>query len=125
VLSKCVLQLGGPLIRVYGDRHGWNVRLATLEALNELIKKVQQTAMVVELLGRPFFTVQVGRAARSFMPQLQTSYVKTLNDKQSLRNVRLLAVDGLKEIAPYVSRLDSLVTELHNGIKKNDDASVR
>ena len=59
------------------------------------------------------------------MPQLQTSYVKTLNDKQSLRNVRLLAVDGLKEIAPYVSRLDSLITELHNGIKKNDDASVR
>ena len=40
MLSKCVLQLGGPLIRVYGDRHGWNVRLATLEALNELIKKV-------------------------------------------------------------------------------------
>ena len=35
-----MLQLGGPLIRVYGDRHGWNIRLATLEALNELIKKV-------------------------------------------------------------------------------------
>ena len=59
------------------------------------------------------------------MPQLQTSYIKTLNDKQSLRNIRLLAVEGLKEISPFVSRLDNLIIELHNGIKKNDDASVR
>ena len=59
------------------------------------------------------------------MPQLQTSYVKTLNDKQSLRNIRLLAVEGLKEISPFVSRLDNLIIELHNGIKKNDDTSVR
>ena len=59
------------------------------------------------------------------MPQLQTSYVKTLNDKQSLRNIRLLAVEGLKEISPFVSRLDNLIVELHNGIKKNDDTSVR
>ena len=65
--------------------------------------------------------MQVGRAARSFMPQLQTSYVKTLNDKQLLHYVWLLAVDGLKEI----SRFDSLVTKLHNGTKKNDDAHVR
>ena len=59
------------------------------------------------------------------MPQLQTSYVKTLNDKQSLRNIRLLAVEGLKEISPFVSRLDNLIIELHNGIKKNEDTSVR
>ena len=59
------------------------------------------------------------------MPQLQTSYVKTLNDKQSLRNIRLLAVEGLKEIAPFVSRLDNLIIELHNGVKKNEDTSVR
>ena len=51
VLSKCVLQLGGLLIRVYGDHHGCNVRLSTLEALNELIKKVQQTDFVVEVLS--------------------------------------------------------------------------
>ena len=67
----------------------------------------------------------MGRAARSFMPQLQISYVKTLNDKQSLRNIRLLAVEGLKEISPFVSRLDNLLTELHNGVKKNEDTSVR
>ena len=49
MLSKCVLQLGGPLIRVYGDRHGWNIRLATLEALNELIKKVSTNTLDVFL----------------------------------------------------------------------------
>ena len=59
------------------------------------------------------------------MPQLQISYVKTLNDKQSLRNIRLLAVEGLKEISPFVSRIDNLITELHNGVKKNEDTSVQ
>ena len=32
--------IAGPLIRVLGDRYGWNVKVATLEALVELVRKV-------------------------------------------------------------------------------------
>ena len=32
--------IAGPLIRVLGDRYGWSVKVATLEALVELVRKV-------------------------------------------------------------------------------------
>lgn len=35
-----VMLIAGPLIRVLGDRYGWNVKVATLEALVELVRKV-------------------------------------------------------------------------------------
>lgn len=38
--GKVVMLIAGPLIRVLGDRFGWNVRVATLEALIELVRKV-------------------------------------------------------------------------------------
>ncbi len=33
--------IAGPLIRVLGDRYGWHVKVATLEALVQLVRKVR------------------------------------------------------------------------------------
>ncbi len=33
--------IAGPLIRVLGDRYGWHVKVATLEALIQLVRKVR------------------------------------------------------------------------------------
>ena len=38
--GKVVMLIAGPLIRVLGDRYGWNVKVATLEALVQLVRKV-------------------------------------------------------------------------------------
>ena len=38
--GRGVMLIAGPLIRVLGDRYGWNVKVATLEALVELVRKV-------------------------------------------------------------------------------------
>lgn len=38
--GKVVMFIAGPLIRVLGDRYSWNVKVATLEALVELVRKV-------------------------------------------------------------------------------------
>ena len=44
--GKVVMLIAGPLIRVLGDRYGWSVKVATLEALVELIRKVSTTYIV-------------------------------------------------------------------------------
>eukprot|EP00731_Ephydatia_muelleri_P027538 Em0019g411a len=103
--GKVVMLIAGPLIRVLGDRYVWSVRVATLEALVELVRKV-------------------GSAAKPVVTQLQTSYVKALNDGNAA--VRSMASTGLKELVPILCpRVDSVFNELHNGIKKNDDAAIR
>ena len=38
--GRVVMLIAGPLIRVLGDRYGWNIKVATLEALVELVRKV-------------------------------------------------------------------------------------
>ena len=39
--------IAGPLIRVLGDRYGWSVKVATLEALGELVRKVSSVCVCV------------------------------------------------------------------------------
>ncbi len=39
--------IAGPLIRVLGDRYGWHVKVATLEALVQLVRKVRVKATIV------------------------------------------------------------------------------
>ena len=95
-MGKVVMLIAGPLIRVLGDRYGWNVKVATLEALVELVRKV-------------------GGAAKAFIPQLQTSYLKALNDPN--RPVRVQAITGLIELFPLSPRVDPVFNDLHNGIK--------
>ena len=50
--------------------------------------------------------------------------MKALNDGNAA--VRSMAATGLKELVPVLCpRVDSVFNELHNGIKKNDDAAIR
>ena len=40
--GRIVMAIAGPLIRVLGDRYSWNVKVAVLEALVELVRKVNK-----------------------------------------------------------------------------------
>ena len=109
--------IAGPLIRVLGDRYGWSVKVATLEALVELVRKVPPGPPAClppcppaarpplppppppPLMPPP---LQVGAAAKAFIPQLQTSYLKALNDPN--KPVRVQAVTGLTELLPLSPR---------------------
>ena len=37
-----IMAIAGPLIRVLGDRYSWNVKVAVLETLVELVRKVNK-----------------------------------------------------------------------------------
>ena len=49
--GKVVMLIAGPLIRVLGDRYGWSVKVATLEALVELIRKVHTHPCTVDFVA--------------------------------------------------------------------------
>lgn len=62
-------------------------------------------------------------AARAFIPQLQTSYLKSLIDvNQPVRNQAVIGIIELVELSP---RVDPVFNEIHNGIKKNEDPALR
>jgi len=103
-LKPSVVHITGPLIRILGDRFGANVKTAVLDTLACLLEKAG-------VLLKPFF------------PQLQTTFVKALNDPN--RTVRLKAGIALSFLIDIHMRPDPLFNELANGIKNADEASVR
>ncbi|KAH1001345.1 eIF-2-alpha kinase activator GCN1-like isoform X2 [Dendroctonus ponderosae] len=103
-LQPSVVAITGPLIRILGDRFGANVKTAVLETLATLLSKV-------------------GSMLKQFLPQLQTTFLKALNDPS--RTVRLKSAAALGELIPIHQRADPLFTELHNSIKNNEDAAVK
>ena len=66
---------------------------------------------------------QVGLMLKQFLPQLQTTFLKALND--SNRTVRLKAASALCHLIVIHTRADPLFLELHNGVKNSDDPGVR
>lgn len=90
-LGPYVIKLLGPLIRSLSGRMPWQVKAAILKALLALIKKGP-------------------RLIKSFVPQLQSSFVKCLSDSNRL--VRVRGCGGLAGIIPLQTRLDPLLTEL-------------
>lgn len=60
---------------------------------------------------------------KQFLPQLQTTFVKALNDPN--RIVRLKSANALSHLILIHQRADPLFTELHNTIKNTDDTSIR
>lgn len=45
--GRVVMAIAGPLIRVLGDRYGWNVKVAVLETLVELVRKVSNVEITI------------------------------------------------------------------------------
>ncbi|KAG7307028.1 hypothetical protein JYU34_007159 [Plutella xylostella] len=103
-LQPSVVHITGPLIRILGDRFNANVKAAVLETLALLLAKV-------------------GVMLKQFLPQLQTTFLKALND--SNRSVRIKAGLALSQLVLIHTRADPLFTEMHNGIKNADDPAIR
>uniref|UniRef100_A0A8D0LAP4 GCN1 activator of EIF2AK4 n=1 Tax=Sphenodon punctatus TaxID=8508 RepID=A0A8D0LAP4_SPHPU len=103
-LKPSVVSITGPLIRILGDRFSWNVKVALLETLSLLLAKV-------------------GIALKPFLPQLQTTFTKALQD--SNRAVRLKAADALGKLIAIHVKVDPLFTELLNGIRSSEDSGIR
>lgn len=92
-LGPFIIKLTGPLIRVMSDRFPWQVKAAVLRALLLLLKTAPSVL-------------------RTFAPQLQSTFVKSLNDKSSL--VRKRACAALGGLVPIQTRLEGLLNELLN-----------
>lgn len=99
-LQSSVIQVTGPLIRILGDRFSASVKAAVLETLTLLLAKV-------------------GVMLKQFLPQLQTSFLKSLNDPS--RPVRIRAGCGLAKLVCIHSRADALFTEMLTGLRSSED----
>lgn len=60
---------------------------------------------------------------KQFLPQLQTTFLKALNDPN--RPVRIKAGLALSQLVVIHTRADPLFVEMHNGIKNADDPAIR
>jgi len=60
---------------------------------------------------------------KPFLPQLQMTFTKALNDPS--RAVRLRSADALGQLVTIHSRVDPLFTELLKATKDADDSSLR
>ncbi|XP_077457109.1 stalled ribosome sensor GCN1 [Stigmatopora argus] len=103
-LRLSVVNITGPLIRILGDRFAWTVKTALLETLTLLLAKV-------------------GIALKPFLPQLQTTFLKALQD--SSRAVRLRAAEALGQLVSIHSKVDPLFTEQLSAIRNAEDSGVR
>eukprot|EP00850_Spirogloea_muscicola_P013326 SM000090S24288 [mRNA] locus=s90:11304:31514:- [translate_table: standard] len=102
-LRPFVVPITGPLIRIVGDRFPWQVKSAILGTLAVIIDKG-------------------GMSLKPFLPQLQTTFIKCLQDHA--RKVRSRAARALGRLSKLSTRLDPLIADLLTGIK-NGEAGVK
>ncbi|KHN43147.1 Translational activator GCN1 [Glycine soja] len=98
-LKEFVIPITGPLIRIIGDRFPWQVKSAILSTLTTMIKKG-------------------GISLKPFLPQLQTTFVKCLQD--STRTVRSSAALALGKLSGLSTRVDPLVSDLLSSLQGSD-----
>ncbi|XP_024522570.1 protein ILITYHIA isoform X2 [Selaginella moellendorffii] len=91
-----VVPITGPLIRIIGDRFTWQVKGAILGTLGIIISKG-------------------GIALKPFLPQLQTTFMKCLQD--NTRIVRSRAAASLGKLSILSTRVDPLVGDLVTGLQ--------
>lgn len=90
-LRPYLIKLTGPLIRIAGDRFPGHVKAAILNTLEILLGKG-------------------GVALKPFLPQLQTTFVKALNDNAA--EVRSRGASALSKLVTLSPRVDPLIAEL-------------
>ncbi|KAJ7973575.1 translational activator GCN1 [Quillaja saponaria] len=103
-LKDFVIPITGPLIRILGDRFPWQVKSAILSTLSIMIRKG-------------------GISLKPFLPQLQTIFVKCLQD--STRTVRSGAALALGKLSALIIKVDPLVGDLLSGLQGSDGGVVR
>ncbi|CAH9129951.1 unnamed protein product [Cuscuta epithymum] len=100
-LKEFVIPITGPLIRIIGDRFPWQVKSAILSTLTIIIRKG-------------------GLALKPFLPQLQTTFVKCL--QENTRTVRSTAALALGKLSALTTRIDPLITDLLSVLQISDVA---
>ncbi|CAF3563233.1 unnamed protein product [Rotaria sp. Silwood1] len=103
-LKSSIMNVTGPLIRVLGERFSTDIKVAILETLSTFMGKV-------------------GVQLKPFLPQLQPTLLKGLNDPA--RQVRVKAGNALGLLSQIHVRIDPIFIELLNGLKMNDDSSFK
>ncbi|GBG78816.1 hypothetical protein CBR_g28040 [Chara braunii] len=98
-LKPFIVKITGPLIRIIGDRFPWQVKSAILGTLSIIIGKA-------------------GDGLKPFVPPLQTSFVKCLQD--GARPVRSRAARALGKLVVLSPRVDPLVSELLSGVHSSE-----
>ncbi|PSR89086.1 EIF-2-alpha kinase [Actinidia chinensis var. chinensis] len=98
-LKEFVIPITGPLIRIIGDRFPWQVKSAILSTLSVMIRKG-------------------GMALKPFLPQLQTTFIKCLQD--NTRTVRSSAAVALGKLSALSTRVDPLVGDLLSSLQASD-----
>ncbi|KAL5990286.1 eIF-2-alpha kinase activator GCN1 [Asimina triloba] len=98
-LKEFVVPITGPLIRIIGDRFPWQVKSAILATLCIVISKG-------------------GLALKPFLPQLQTTFIKCLQD--SARTVRSSSALALGKLSALSTRVDPLVSDLLSTLQASD-----
>lgn len=103
-LKPFVVPITGPLIRIIGDRFPWQVKSAILSTLGILISKG-------------------GIALKPFLPQLQTTFVKCLQD--NTRVVRSSSALALGKLSALSTRVDPLVNDLLSNLQVASEGGVK
>ncbi|XP_050917035.1 protein ILITYHIA [Lathyrus oleraceus] len=98
-LKEVVIPITGPLIRIIGDRFPWQVKSAILSTLIIMIRRG-------------------GISLKPFLPQLQTTFVKCLQD--NTRTIRSSAALALGMLSGLNARVDPLVSDLLSGLQGSD-----
>ena len=103
-IKSSVIVFSGLLIRILGDtRSTVSLKISVIEALTLMLKKV-------------------GALMKQFMPQLQQSFLKLLND--SSRTVRIKAANALSYLVLVHQKCDIVISEMHNALAQQSDDTL-
>lgn len=70
-----------------------------------------------------YLNFQVGMMLKPFLPQLQTTFLRSLSDGH--RAVRLKSANALSYLILVHNKPENLYTELHNAVKNAEDNSLK